>query len=96
MPRLDDEPLLPLTQFLGDADRHWLSIGCRTLGCQRTVKMGFRRAVRLAAGMRTEDWLARLRCTACGNRNATLTVCADSRNPDAIARDGFLLVTRQE
>ncbi|MCW8087604.1 hypothetical protein [Sabulicella glaciei] len=90
----DELPLLPLAASLHLADRHFFSLSCR--GCQRMVDMGVRRAVRLANGQRTEDWLARLRCIECGSRGASIQFRADTRNAEAIARDGPLPVCQEE
>ncbi|WP_207539664.1 hypothetical protein [Sabulicella rubraurantiaca] len=90
----DDLPLLPLDSSLDLADRHYYGLTCR--GCQRTVRMGIRRAVRLAGGQRTEDWLKRLRCVACGHRGAGIQLLADVRNHETIEREGLLSVTQEK
>lgn len=86
-------PKLPLATSLPHADKLYFSIGCR--GCHRSVEMGVRRAVRLAAGLSTDEWLARLRCTACGHRGAGLQVHPDTRPHDSIQREGPLAVTQE-
>jgi DNA-directed RNA polymerase subunit RPC12/RpoP len=87
-------PLLPLAAHLAYAHRVYLALGCR--GCGRESFMGVKRAARLGAGMTTEEWLARLRCTRCGHRGARLQVCADTRGETQKGRDGPLPVTLEE
>lgn len=86
-------PKIPLTASLPHADKLYLSVGCR--GCHRSVEMGIRRAVRLAAGISTDEWLARLRCTECGHRGAMVQVHPDTRPHDVFLRDGPHPVTQE-
>lgn len=87
-------PKLPLTEALPYAHRTYLSLGCRS--CGHRAEMGIRRAVRLAGGQSTEEWLERLRCTRCGGRGANITLCADTRGEVQKERDGPLPVTLQD
>lgn len=86
---------LPLTEYLPVADRVYFGLDCRN--CPRHVRMGVRRAVRLAADSpTTERWLERLRCTKCGGRGASIIVCADTRGQTQKEQEGPLPVTLEE
>ena len=86
--------LVPLEANLPQADLVFLALSCPD--CEREAHMGLRRAVRLAAGRPTAQWLARLRCQSCGHQGARLTVCADVRGAAQQERDGPLPVTQEK
>jgi hypothetical protein len=82
-------------RYLRHAETMWLALSCcGARGCQRDVPLGIPAAVALVGPDCTVRRLAgRLRCSACGGREARVMICADP-HAHAIRERGALPETR--
>jgi hypothetical protein len=76
---LGEDGSVRIGHYLRHAETMWLSLSCcGERGCQRDVPLGIPAAVALVGPHCAVRGLARrLRCSACGGRDARVMLCAD-------------------
>lgn len=83
-----------LRAYLPLADGLWFSVSCGRCGNLRPLSIGAAVALLPSRHATVGSLNQRLRCSRCGNRQVSVSVCPDTRNPESQRRDGPLPETR--